>query len=85
MVQCGKSPSVCLIIMSVIAFSFDEKLNDHPRLPDILLDGFVMDINNPQQKEAIDLALRDRNSFLVSSSKEYDATHFAAAYGTDID
>lgn len=71
--------------MSVIAFSFDEKLNDHPRLPDILLDGFVMDINNPQQKEAIDLALRDRNSFLVSSSKEYDATHFAAAYGTDID
>lgn len=71
--------------MSVIAFSFDEKLNDNPRLPDILLDGVVMDINNPQQKEAIDLALRDRNSFLVSSSNEYDATQFAAAYGTDID
>lgn len=80
-----KIPLNLLIIMPVIVFSFDQKLNHDPKMPDILLDGSVMDVNNSIHRKALDVALENRDNVLISSSTDYNATDFARAFGKDID
>lgn len=63
--------------MPVIAFSYENTLNLQPNMPDVILDGALLSLENQDQRQVLDEALKDPHSFLVSSSKKHTALDFA--------
>lgn len=77
-------PLLYLLDMSVIAFSYHRN-QDLQQMPDILLDGQVLETSDASHKEALMRSLADNQSVIISSSKEYDAKTFADSLGIEYD
>lgn len=71
--------------MAIVAFSYQNKDSTQLNYPEVSLDGNLMSLENETNKQLILSAITDRNSVLVSCSKQYNALDFATHLNLPID